>query len=65
MYSDRRGTKTTLDKTFQTKDPKTFQTKDPLTKTSDKNHCEQLRENLSRFFVLDLIKIGGWGFRDV
>jgi len=47
-------TKTTADKTFQTKDP--------VTKPPDKNPHEQLRELyrgfLSGFFVLGLLKMG-------
>ena len=60
MYSDafwQKGerTKTTPDKTFQTKDP---------WKTPEKNHRKQLSEILYRgllsgFFVLGLLKIGG------
>ena len=48
--------KTTLDKTFQAKDP--------LTKAPDKRSREHLRENLYRellsgLFALDLLKMGG------
>ena len=43
MYCERRGN-------GQNHPDKTFQTKDPLTKPSDKNPCEQLRENLYRGF---------------
>ena|SRR6218665_2532645 len=66
MYSDRRGkwTKTTPNKTFQTKDP--------LTKPPDKtqNPREQLRENLYRgrlsgIFVIGQLKIGGSEMCDV
>ena len=51
-------TKTTTDKTFQTKDPLT-----PFQNPPDKNPHEQLRENLYRglssgIFVLGLLKIG-------
>src|SRR6218665_3749021 len=55
-------TKTTPDKTFQTKAPRT--------KAPDKGPREQLRENLYRgllsgFFVLGLLKIGGSDMCDV